>query len=379
MGVFVQVRRDSAYLDELLGSSLLDGVIANIAYSYAPRMQAFVKRGGRLLVDPSTHLLHVSDRKLGSTHFRQLSFADGFSGLGALSAEGIGSFVAEVIGAEVKHGATEIISPYFFIHEMRGPALELSLAASYESRVRAEPMGINTVWTGLMVSGDEIKRPLSRDWFLTRVTKSETDNCYLIVDSDQTGWGPLRDVELIEGLREVVRVFSENDIKVLLGYADTSALGLTVDGLYGFATGPTVSARRFDSSKVRRGPSRARRPAAKYYLRPIMNFLRNDGELATAVKRGALRDYACRCGTCPGTLESALGSTNAMRAAHYLRGLHDDTDLLQAIPSKPGRLAFFRQILDNASTTYDLLRKSGVTFDTDSGPGHIEAWRQAFG
>ena len=377
MPLYVQVRRDHSYLDDLVPNNAVDGLVLNLAYGAPAGARHFADSGGRVFWDPATHLLHLAPRDSWTRRFRSLNYVSNFQGVGGLSTEGLGAFSASVVREEIRSGATDIISPYFLIHDVRSPTLELSLAASEAAREVATQEGVERVWTGLMISSDELKRPTSRDWFLTRVTASDSDHCYLLVDVDQTGVGPLRDRDTIDALREVVRALASNGIQVLIPYGDPAALGLFVDGLYAFATGPTGSLRRLNAAEIRRGRGGYRRASRRYYVRPLLNFLRVDRELQSIVQKGLLPDYGCDCGECPGRLASAPGASRGALDRHYLQGMREDAQLLEAI-SAGGRLAFFRQIVQNASSTYSLLARAGVQFDGDSGRAHIDAWQHCY-
>jgi hypothetical protein len=234
------------------------------------------------------------------------------------------------------------------------------------------------VWAGMYVAGGELKRQQRRDQLLNSLTASSIDHCYLIVDPEQAGSGPISDQDLIRALRQVVRVLEGNDIHVMLGYSDPVGLLLMADGLSAFASGVRASLRRLRMAAQRRGGGGGRAPYARYYVPRLMNFVRVDTELRPTL---ALLSHApapvCHCRYCTGSLLSGgqFDSANAHR--HYIARLTEDARSMSAADER-SRAGEVQRLIQEAAGAYQVLEQAGIALSSDSGPDHVRAWMSAF-
>ncbi|MFQ5874443.1 MAG: hypothetical protein ACE5JL_11675 [Dehalococcoidia bacterium] len=377
MAFFAQLSREHTYMHELVTNGHIDAILGNIAHGLPSGLHNFVAGGGRIFVDPLTFRIPLLGKNTGTRRFVQLPYVRNFTSLDSLTdPDDLRSFAELTVDEQIDEGATDIITPYFLIDDVRSTTLETCVAATEIALDAARRRGLDRVWTGILVGGDELKRPISRDRLLAVLTAGPVERCYLLVDVDQSGSGPLRDVQIIRALREVVVELAKNDIRVLLGYADPMAVCLTVDGLEDFASGVTASLRRLNVTQIRQG-RRGHRPAARrYYMTALMNFVRIDRELTAMMARGFLAGPGCGCGYCGSDFRAVTAARKDALGRHYLATLRHEASAIVVQP-QANRLPYIRQRLSTAALTYDALRRAGVQFEPDSGPGHIEAWQQA--
>jgi len=374
MPFLVQVGYERFYLPELIANGDLEGIILQVAHAGLPGVEGLARQGAMVLVDPQTYKLADANvritKKMGSERFVALWPRN--SGLRNNARRA--SFVEATVERELEMGATDVISPYLFVEDLAGPALEVTLQMAEESRALVGKS--KRVWAGLYVAGTELKRQQHRDQFLNSLTASSIDHCYLIVDPEQGGSGPLADDDLIRALRHVVRVLETNDIRVMLGYSDPVGLLLMGDGLSAFASGVTASLRRLQIASQRAG-SHPRRPAhPRYYLPQLMNFVRVDNEMRPALARLSRAGRAvCGCKYCSGNLRPGTQFDSADACRHFVAHLTDDA---RSLSNSTNRRAHVLRLINEAAGAYDLLDQAGITFSGDSGPDHIESWSRVF-
>ena len=380
MGFLAQVGNVFYYLPELLDSGDLDGMILSASHGAPRGTGAFRQRGGQILIDPQT--FRLAETVDTTKRFRELSYVHGWADFDTIKQPGeLRTFTHQVLNEELEAGGTEIIAPYFYVDDVRGEKLDVSLRAAEAAMEIAPSVGNPVVWAGIFVSGGEIKRPASRDALLNKVTRSRATHCYLIVDPESAVAGPINDTGLIAGLRYVIQSLEApaNDVRVLLGYSDSLALGLMADGLTAFSSGVHNTLRKLVLSGLRKRRGGGGHPRAKrYYVPSLMNFVRVDRELAAMGKRGSFAGQApCRCRYCSSNFSGASAYNEGFGWQHYLSTLRRQSAAMAALPLAD-RLVHFQQQVADAKRTYDSLQQVGIRFDSDSGSGHLRAWTDCF-
>jgi len=374
MPFLVQVGHENSYLPELISNGDLEGAVLQVTHGGPAGMAELGRRGGLILVDPQTYKL--ADASVRITEKMQSEpFVTLWPGAGELhQVTRRSSFVERTVERELEMGATDVISPYLFVEDVAGPALEGTLEMA-EDCLRIVGRS-KRVWAGVYVAGGELKRRPRRDQLLNSLTASSIDHCYLIVDPEQAGNGPLADEDLIRALRQVVRVLEDNDVRVMLGYSDPVGLLLMGDGLSAFASGVRASLRRLRIAAQRRsgGPSRA--PYARYYVPQLMNFVRVDNELRPILGRLSQGGAAvCRCGYCSGNLAPGAQFDSANAHKHFIARLTEDARSLSASNNQAAEV---QRLIREAGDAYELLDRAGITLSNDSGPDHVRVWNRAF-
>jgi hypothetical protein len=378
MPFLAQAGHEHFYLPELVGNNDLEGIILQVAHGGPAALTHLRDRGGMVLVDPQTYKLADANVRL-TDRMRSLPFAALWPGeTGIRDAARRVPFVQGALQAQLEMGATDLISPYLFIEDASGPALDYTLEMAEDCR---QIVGTSRrVWAGLYVAGSELKRPRRRDQLLNLVTSSSIDHCYLIVDPEQAGNGPISDEDLIRALRHVVQVLESNDIRVMLGYSDPVGLLLMADGLSAFASGVRASLRRLRMAAQRRGGGGGRPAHTRYYVPRLMNFVRVDTELrptiARLVESGA---FLCECRYCRTNLPAvAAGQFDAANGhRHFVARLTEDARALSSMDLAE-RLPEVRRLIQDASEAYERLAEVGVGLSGDSGADHVQAWQKVF-
>ena len=378
MPFLAQAGHEHFYLPELLTNNDLEGLVLQIAHGGPSGLGYLTSRGGVVLVDPQTYKLADPNVSL-TQRMESLPFGGLWpGGTGLRDAARRVPFVQEVLQTQLEMGATDLISPYLFVEDASGPALEHTLEMAEDCR---QIVGTSRrVWAGLYVAGSELKRPQRRDQLLNLVTSSSIDHCYLIVDPEQAGNGPISDEGLIRALRHVVRVLELNDIRVMLGYSDPVGLLLMADGLSAFASGVRASLRRLRIAAQRRGGGGGRPAHRRYYVPRLMNFVRVDTELRPTIARlTESGTFVCQCRYCqtnlPALAAGQFDSANAHR--HFVARLTEDARALSSMDLAE-RLPEVRRVIQGAAAAYDRLAEAGIDLSGDSGADHVRAWQKVF-
>jgi hypothetical protein len=363
-------------LPDLVANNDLEGLILQISHGGFAGLASVKQWGGMVLVDPQTYKLGDANVTL-TRSMASLPFVTLWPGE-VRDPSRRTSFVEAVLDKQVEMGATDLISPYLYVEDASGPALLNTLEMAEDSR---RIVGTSRrVWAGLYVTGSELKRPRRRDQFLNLVTSSSIDHSYLIVDPEQAGNGPISDVELIRGLRQVVRVLESNDIRVMLGYSDPLGLLLMGDGLTAFASGVRASLRRLRMAAQRRKGGGGHQAHKRYYVPQLMNFVRVDTELTpTVAGLAAGGATVCQCRYCRGNLPAVAAAKlhPADADRHFVARLTGDARRLAAM-NVADRNQEVRRLVQEASEAYEKLADAGVTLSSDSGADHVQAWQKAF-
>ncbi len=379
MSFLAQVGHVFHYLPDLLENGDLDGLILSASYGAPRGTGAFRQRGGHVLVDPQT--FRLAEPGALTERLKERSYVQRWVSFDDLQRPGeLRQFTNRVVQEEVEWGATQLLAPYFYVDDVDGDRLDTSLRAAELAQERAPSVGIPTTWAGIFISGSEIKRPAGRTRLLDKVTRSNVTHCYLIVDPEGGTGAPVSDRDLINGIRYVVRWLEapENDVRVLLGYSDPLALGVMADGLSAFASGVYNSLRKLSIANVRTRGGGWRRPARRFYVPSLMNFVRVDRELEAMGQRGSFAGQApCRCRYCSSNFSGASAYNEGLGWQHYLSTLRRQSAAMAALPLAD-RLVHFQQQVADARRTYDSLRQVGIRFDSESGSGHLQAWADCF-
>jgi hypothetical protein len=374
----VQAGHEQFYLPELIRNGDLEGVVLQIAHGAPWNLGDLSSRQGVILVDPQTYRLADANVRLTKRMAAQPFVALWPGAAGFRDVARRVHFVERTLQSQLEMGATDLISPYLFVEDTSGPALEHTLEMAEDCR---QIVGTSRrVWAGVYVAGSELKRPQRRDQLLNLVTSSSIDHCYLIVDPEQAGSGPISDEDLIRALRHVVRALEANGIRVMLGYSDPVGLLLMADGLSAFASGVRASLRRLRMAAQRRGGGGGRPPHMRYYVPQLMNFVRVDTELRPTVARLTVGGASlCQCRYCqtnlPGLSSGQFDGANALR--HFVARLTDDARAISSM-GLAQRLPQVRRLIQDAGAAYEGLAKAGIALAGDSGADHVRAWQKVF-
>jgi hypothetical protein len=376
MPFLVQAGHEQFYLPELIRNNDLEGIILQIAHGGPGNVAALRSQGALVLVDPQTYKLADPNVSL-TRRMEEQPFVPLWSGeAGLRDAARRAAFVEKTLEAEVEMGASDLISPYVLVEDATGRALEYTLEMAEDARKIAG--GSRRVWAGIFVAGSELKRQRRREQLLNSVTSSSIDHCYLVVDPEQAGNGPISDEHLIGALRHVVQVLESNDIRVMLGYSDPVGLLLMADGLSAFASGVRASLRRLRMAAQRRGGGGGRTPYARYYVPALMNFVRVDTELRPTIARlGQSGTAICGCRYCRGGVLARPQFDSADGARHYVARLTEDARSVSAV-NQADRIVEVRRLIREAGDAYQVLDQAGIALGGDSGPDHVRAWMKAF-
>jgi len=376
MSFLVQAGREHFYLPELIGNNDLEGIIVQVAHGGPGNLAALGLGGALVLVDPQTYKLADANVRLTRSMEAQPFVPLWPGGTGLRDAARRAAFVERTLETELDMGATDLISPYVFVEDATGRALEYTLQMAEDSRRIAGAS--RRVWAGVFVAGSELKRQRRRDQLLNSVTSSSIDHCYLVVDPEQAGSGPISDEDLIRALRHVVQVLESNDIRVMLGYSDPVGLLLMADGLSAFASGVRASLRRLRMAAQRRGGGGGRAPYARYYVPTLMNFVRVDTELRPTIARlGQAGTPICGCRYCRGGVLARAHFDSADGDRHFLARLTEDARCISSLAAG-SRLPEVRRLIRQAADAYEGLEQAGIALSGDSGPDHVRAWQKVF-
>ena len=152
------------------------------------------------------------------------------------------AWCTDIISPNLDGGVDAVVAPYFYagsgeqswIQESVRCAREVVdlVTARTEVGTTAPP-----VWTGIAVSQSWLSVDTDRDSLLTAITASPTDALYLLVATQQPSFGPLADVSVLRGFRDLLNVMQEAGVPVVVGRRGSSGLLLLALGATGWTTG----------------------------------------------------------------------------------------------------------------------------------------------
>lgn len=336
-----------------------------------------IAKGGEFALDPSTYL-QVYDK----AHHRGTKYFE-FAGLVDVGlivnppkfAPGgyMENYVKLVIGAQTDVGVSTYISPYLYLENIEGEAIEANFLLWNATSHHLNSLTLNKpTYFGLLISERLVnsKQELMELAFMV-TNQRYAKNIYLRVESDRPQSQPLWDRGYLENLRDFVSYLSLSK-SVLLANSGLEGIGYLCHGLCEVSTNPFFSQRKFllkDKLSTQGGGTE---PAPRYFAKKLLNEVLVPQEVDTLIGAHPTIEpiFHCDCPHCPSRDKESL-------AKHFLIQYDDmfaeiSTEALSGVHDK------FMEWLDLADNNYAELERSGAQFSTPTGSSFIPIWKQVF-
>lgn len=183
-----------------------------------------------------------------------------------------------VLAHSVSESPDVVITPYFYAGEGEGSWITESLACARkfeEITSQVAETDQPELWTGVALHSSWLANSHARDTLLTAITGQPMDALYLLVATPQPSFGPIGDLDILRGFRDLLNVSEEAGVPVAVGRRSTSGLLLLSLGAQGWATG--VSANLMNMiAHPEQAPGRAGQPVARVYVPALLNLISID-------------------------------------------------------------------------------------------------------
>ena len=216
--------------------------------------------------------------------------------------------------------------------------------------------------------------------YLDTLSTLETHGFYILIARDPNANRMAMDARSMSNLMFMVHVLSLNDYHVKVGYSDWLGLLATAAGADSTATGWFQTLKQFSMARFLPATGGGR-PRKRYASGPMLSSVLISPELediyrANLIERvlsGTPHDGILRDGPAVGEARW----TEQIGCVHHwltLSGLISSVEAGRTVTQRMGRLI---GLIDTAERLYTRLAAENVSIEADTGPGHLELWRDA--
>ena len=136
-----------------------------------------------------------------------------------------------------------LIAPYFYAGEgeLNWVFESLAMAATTRAVARDDSQSNPCIWTGLSLAASWMTSQADRDRMLAAVTAQPHDALYVLLNTAQSSFAPIGDIEVLRGLRDLIEVLTEAGVPMIAGRRASSGLLLLALGAAGWGTGVSAN------------------------------------------------------------------------------------------------------------------------------------------
>lgn len=328
----------------------------------------------RSVIDPVTHYVR-SPEECRPAQFQKLPYGNaprltGFSDDAERTA-----FCRSVLELQMLSSPDVVIAPYFYAGESEAGWIDESLAcaAKFEEIMEErDPADRAEIWTGIAIHTSWLADDASRDVLLSSVTGQPITALYLLVATAQPSFAPLGDLEVLSGFRDLLAVFREAAIPVIVGKRASSGLLLLTLGAAGWATG--VSGNLMNMSPHPEADEEGWSALDRIYVPRLLNSVAVDNYVLMRRANAELvaldTDEADTLLAANQDLEDLTTSQRILLVQHNLISQRRQVEALAALPAGQ-RISTLREWVDQARETYRALPPTRIAGDGD---GFLAAW-----
>ena len=193
--------------------------------------------GAQAIVDPVSHYVR-SPLSVRPARFRELSYENGPVMTGFSDDDARARFCGRGLDNTASANPDVVISPYFYAGEGEQSWLTESIACAITTEHLLAHRGSHQgVWAGFAVHSAWLSNEPARDALLTALTARQWTAVHLLVATTQPTFGPLGDVDVLRGLRDLIAVLRDAGTPLIVGRRASSGLLLLALGAEGWSTG----------------------------------------------------------------------------------------------------------------------------------------------
>jgi len=216
--------------------------------------------------------------------------------------------------------------------------------------------------------------------FLDALSSVEADGFYIIIHRNTSSYQAAMEPVAMGNLMFLVYVLARlNDYRVFVGYSDWLGVLLHAAGATGTASGWHQSLRQFNMARFEPAAG-GRRPRKRYSSTPLLSAPLLQPEMEDVYRADRLADvltgtaYDAIIQRGPATGESRW--TDPIACMTHWGALRRAIDPLSS-GRIPARLNAMIEVIDRAELLYAQLDRRGVSFEAQTGPGHLDSWRNS--
>lgn len=355
-----------------------DGIIFSARFIPKPsEIFALKECGYKIIIDPETHLLtqtYLASKEAKRT-ISKLPFYDNSEVPTPITPESSGDdkikdwWLPEVVNFQDDHLADIILSPYFFVENLKDwIRTNYRLVSATIEHCKNKKIE-KPVYLPLCVDGRIIENEKERNIFLDYFFHlDKIEGFYLLIKDDRKSSKPSMNKDLLRGISETIKILGKSK-KVILAKGDVSALFCSGGGLSSFSSNQSLSLRRFDYDENidpdQRGGGRAHK---KIFVPSLSNFLREE-ELQD-IKRQKIDLPECNCCFCSKNPDHQYSSHK-----HYLQHMAKSAKEFSKISSEE-RVKKSISIISSSKENYKKI--AGLQLDSNSMGDFIEIWEEVY-
>lgn len=197
--------------------------------------------GAVTAIDPVTYLAR-SPREVRPAQYRKLTHGEDPVLTGFPDERTRREWCADVLDGQLAERVDAVVAPYFYAGSGERSWIQESVRCAREVRdLVRERTEVGTsplpVWTAVAVAQSWLAVDTDRDELLTEITAEPTEALYLLVATQQPSFGPLADLAVLRGFRDVFSVMREAGVPVITARRGSSGLLLLALGATAWTTG----------------------------------------------------------------------------------------------------------------------------------------------
>ncbi|MEX8058480.1 serine/threonine-protein kinase [Microbacterium sp. 16-032] len=327
------------------------------------------------ILDPVTHFVQ-SPREARPAGFRRLPYGDAPVLTGFSDDDARTEWCQAVLDQSMEPRPDVVISPYFFAGEGSGSWVTetLACASKYEELMAARSEENRAeIWTGVAVHSSWLANQQYRNTLLNQLTGQPMKALYLLIATNQPPLGPLADVEVLAGLHELLTVFREAAVPVVVGKRASSGLLLLALGAQGWGSG--VSGNLMNMTP----PPEAVEPGGgsaidRIYVPQLLNHITVPSYVLMRATEPELVElntpYALQLFMSNPDLEELSTEDRILLNRHNIYAQQQQVSRLDALPTGQ-RIATLRDWISGASEAYRVLPPTRLPSE---GPGFLASW-----
>jgi len=330
--------------------------------------------GSVAVVDPVSHFRR-SPVDARPARFSALPYGGGpvLTGFGDNDARN--AWCRQVIETTVADAPDAVISPYFYAGESELNWLQETLACA---EVTEGILGLDhpsvQPWLGVALHSSWLSNAASRDTLLTALTARRWGTLYLQLATSQPPLGPLADVGVLRGLRDLLTVMREAGTPVIAGKRASSGLLLLALGADGWSTG--VSGNLMNMTPHPEDEQTGGRALDRIYVPSLLNLVSVD---AFVLMRATNPDLVTLSSPQADelldrnpALDSLSTEERILLIQHNLIAQAHQAQLLSDLPAGQ-RISRLREWVDAATVNYRTLPPTRLESE---GPSFLSAWAE---
>jgi len=281
-------------------------------------------------------------------------------------------------------GLSFLISPGVLFEDFQDSWSQIALnlaEASIEAHVDLGPQA--PLLVTILLSEHTLRNGSGMGEYLDAISGLDVHGFYLIVSRSSSSYQAAMDVRSMENLMYFIHVLSTlNDYKVVVGYSDWLGFLLHAAGATATATatGWHQSLRQFTMARFEPAGG-GRRPRKRYSSMPLLSNPLIAPDLEDIYRTGLLRevlsgtDYDATLQSGPANNENRW--TDDIGCLAHWGAVGGAIASIESQRRPVAKVAAALELIEDAQQLYGRLLHRGVNFEPQTGPNHLNSWRES--